>query len=238
MDRENYSQRNCQKYYRYLTFPILQHFLSCSIIVTLRKRKKNLQFHSTTATERNSRKFLQPQNRPFFTTLVPPTRVTHERKEGRTETSAKHRSKIHQLLAAVNNAPGVVCFRGERSQGRKRRRRRGSSLDWWIGCRGGGRRGSKTDRPGSAYRLFDSIKNDCPIRRGLLVRPFIGHGLFSLLLSRKKKKRRRNSSKIELHPRMVLTVSWRGWLLSKGGLLMDPVGTRVSLGFSGRFIDQ
>lgn len=40
--------------------------------------------------------------------------------------------------------------------------------------------GRKTDRPGSAYRPFDSIKNDCPIRRGLHVRPFIGHGLFSL----------------------------------------------------------
>lgn len=27
--------------------------------------------------------------------------------------------------------------------------------------------GRKTDRPGSAYRLFDSIKNERPIRRGL-----------------------------------------------------------------------
>lgn len=55
--------------------------------------------------------------------------------------------------------------------------------------------GRKTDRPGSAYRPFDSIKNDCPIRRGLHVRPFIGHGLFSLSSSSSSSKR--NRSKIE-----------------------------------------
>lgn len=43
--------------------------------------------------------------------------------------------------------------------------------------------GRKTDRPGSAYRLFDSIKNERPptgVARH--VRPFIGHD-YSLSLS-------------------------------------------------------
>lgn len=53
--------------------------------------------------------------------------------------------------------------------------------------------GRKTDRPGSAYRPFDSIKNDCPIRRGL-------HNLsatdYSLFLSSSSSSKR-NRSKIE-----------------------------------------
>lgn len=95
--------------------------------------------------------------------------------------------------------------------------------------------GRKTDRPGSAYRLFDSIKNERPIRRGLqdTSAPLSATIILSLSLSPSKKKKRRNRSKIELRDAMVLAVSWRGWFLWERVINGCGVGTRVLLYFRG-----